>query len=89
LTIQVVGCATVGLLVAEIWFLLKCVTSCFQERQCRCSEKRLVREILGGSFGKDVILQTVRGQTAAVTRSVNVTDWLQVFIYSYCTNSCT
>jgi len=42
-----------------------------------------------GSFGKDVMLQTVRVQTAAVTGRDNVTDWLQVFIYSDCTNSCT
>jgi hypothetical protein len=42
-----------------------------------------------GIFGRDVMLQTVRGQTAAVTGRDNVTDWLQVFIYSDCTNSCT
>jgi hypothetical protein len=63
------------------------VAVCLPEKQSRCSEKRLVsrrREIRGGgSFGRDVMLQTVRGQTTAVTGRDDVAEWLQIFIIIY------
>ena len=42
-----------------------------------------------GAFEGDMMSQTVRGQMAAVTRRSNVAQWVQIFMYSDCTNSCT